>query len=51
MGIVEECKSIMDWMEKEALLQSNHPIYVKMKTIKTTLDAQKTYFTDVENDS
>ena len=38
MGIVKECYNILDWMEKEARLQFHHPIYSKMKTIKTTLE-------------
>ena len=35
MSIVKECYEILEWME--STLGTEHPMYLKMKMIKTTL--------------
>lgn len=42
IGIVEECKEVLDWIGEE--VGENHEIYAKQKMIMTTLDAQKSTF-------
>ena len=51
MSIVKECYNILEWMKKEARLPIEHPIYKKMKMIKTTLQGVSSSISGVKKEN
>jgi len=43
-GLVENCYDVLEWIE-EIGYPHPHPMYAKMKMIKTTLEAHESSFT------
>ena len=42
MGIVEECRIVLEWIESQ--VGTRHEVYLKQKTIMTSLDSIKSQF-------